>query len=249
MTDATADGAAAPFLISLEEARARLRGAASALATPTQHPASGTRRAPDELSADVLGLIDLALRLGSAPERIHPRDVTELGDAALGALHDLATWAMERQQPTARTALQAVTLAVTDWIMQHTGELRTLEPVVDALAATANRRRDAPTLEQLTAYASRVIGATSEAIRRDPDPTDPARPWRLLHLNRGIMATRSHDTALMERVYDELVVALPHEAARFFAEAMQQMDALNYPPAVRAVVARYHERWTRGTLH
>ncbi len=249
MTDATNGGAAAAFLISLEEARARLRGAASALAAAARRPAADTRRAPDELSADVLGLIDLALRLGNAAEHVHPRDATELGDAALGALHELNTLAVQCQQPTARTALQAVTLAVTDWIMQHAGELRTLEPIVDALAATANRLRDAPTLEQLTAYATRVIGATAAAIRRDPDPTDPARPWRLLHLNRGIMATRSHNPALMERVYDELVAALPQDAARFFAEGMQQMDALGYPPAVRTVVARYHDRWTRGTMH
>ena len=35
-----------------------------------------------------------------------------------------------------------------------------------------------------------------------------------------------------------------------FAEGMQQMDALDYPPHVRAVMDRYHRRWTvNRSLH
>ena len=37
---------------------------------------------------------------------------------------------------------------------------------------------------------------------------------------------------------------LPEDAARFFTEGMQQMDALNYPAHVREVMQKYHRQWT-----
>ena len=43
---------------------------------------------------------------------------------------------------------------------------------------------------------------------------------------------------------------LPGDAPDFFREAMGQMEALNYPPQVRALVQRYGDaRCERRTLH
>ncbi len=82
----------------------------------------------------------------------------------------------------------------------------------------------------------------SPAVSQDTDRSDPRRPWRLLLLNRAIVATRSLKPALMEVAFDAVLEHLPEEAARFFEEGMAQMDALDYPPHVRAVIERYYLR-------
>jgi hypothetical protein len=40
-----------------------------------------------------------------------------------------------------------------------------------------------------------------------------------------------------------LTSKLPEDATRFFSEGMGQMDALDYPPHVRAVMEKYHREW------
>jgi len=53
----------------------------------------------------------------------------------------------------------------------------------------------------------------------------------------------------MEKVFEDLVRYLPEDAAAFFAEGMQQMEALNYPQPVRQVMGRFFDRWTRPRMH
>jgi hypothetical protein len=72
----------------------------------------------------------------------------------------------------------------------------------------------------------------------------------VLLLNRGIVATRSHNTRAMEEAFAVLTQHLPEGAARFFTEGMEQMDALNYPAHVREVMEKYHRQWTLNrSLH
>ncbi len=180
---------------------------------------------------------------------IYKEDASQLGDYGLSLLLDMMTWATQLGLEEPRRELEAVTLATADWIVRHEGEFRTLEPVVNAIAGLANRTRDTATLEALTAFMGQVIHQTSTIIKQDLEKNNPGRPWRLLHLNRGIVATRSHNPALMEEVFEELVRNLPEEAPGFFAEGMQQMEALYYPPQVRAVMSRYFDHWTRPRMH
>jgi hypothetical protein len=54
----------------------------------------------------------------------------------------------------------------------------------------------------------------------------------------------------MEEAFAVLTRHLPEDAARFFTEGMQQMDALNYPSHVREVMEKYHRQWTLNrSLH
>jgi len=39
-----------------------------------------------------------------------------------------------------------------------------------------------------------------------------------------------------------MLLYLPQEAASFFREGMEEMDALDYPPHVREVIEEYHSR-------
>ena len=177
-------------------------------------------------------------------------DVNQLGDYGLNLLTDLAAWAAQLGLDQARKDVLAASLAAADWLMRHEGRIRSLEPVVNALADTANRISDPQELTRMAAFMGAVAQACSEYLKQDLEKTNPGRPWRLLHLNRGIVATRSHDPALMQQVFDELVRCLPDDAPAFFEQGMEQMVALNYPTPVREVMSRYHTRWkARPTLH
>jgi hypothetical protein len=74
----------------------------------------------------------------------------------------------------------------------------------------------------------------------------PSRPWRVLLLNRAIVATRSQRPALMVAAFDSLVEHLPEDAPDFFREGMGQMEALQYPAPVRELMQRYYDRWCTG---
>ena len=125
---------------------------------------------------------------------------------------------------------------------RHGAEIAVLEPIVDALAALANRLSDPADLAKLYGLMGEIVNAVSPAVAQDPDRNAPERPWRVLLLNRAIVATRSHRPTLMEPAFDAVVEHLPEDAARFFEEGMAQMDALDYPPQVRAVMERYYLR-------
>jgi hypothetical protein len=47
----------------------------------------------------------------------------------------------------------------------------------------------------------------------------------------------------MEQAFESLIEHLPEDAPSFFREGMEQMNALDYPEQVRAVMARYYQRW------
>jgi len=181
--------------------------------------------------------------------RIYKEDVTQLGDYGMTLMTDLSAWAGQLKLPNTRHDLEIITLAATDWIMRHQGQIRTLDPIVNALANIANRVHDPSELGPLAAFMGRIVKASSNIIKQDLEKNNPSRPWRVLLINRGIVATRTHNPALMEQVFDELVKYLPEDAPTFFAEGMQQMEALNYPPPVRVVMGRYFDRWTRPRMH
>ncbi|MDH5649272.1 MAG: hypothetical protein OEY67_06415 [Gammaproteobacteria bacterium] len=207
---------------------------------------------PQELVDGIEKFIGVATRLEQRQgghERLSRDDITRLGDYALTLLSDLGEWAMDLGQNMAQQQLEHFIMATAKWIVSENAELSTLEPVVNAIATVANSLRGPKELGLLAQYMNDVIGAIPDALKLDKETGDPTWSWRILLLNRSIVATRSHNTALMEQVFDELVHHLPEEASRFFSEGMQQMDALNYPPQVREIMQRYFDRFTRHRMH
>ena len=87
-------------------------------------------------------------------------------------------------------------------------------------------------------------------IARDLETVNPGRPWRLLNLNRAIVATRTHQPEVMEEAFSALAAQLPDDAPGFFTQGMEQMELLNYPPQVREVMDRYYKKWNvNRSLH
>jgi len=105
-----------------------------------------------------------------------------------------------------------------------------------------NARMELPSGQLDTLNTGAIVAAASPVISQDLEKANPGRPWRALLLNQGIVATRSHDAGLMEQAFAVLTYYLPKDVGQFFTEGMQQMDALNYPEHVRAVMAKYHRQ-------
>ena len=89
----------------------------------------------------------------------------------------------------------------------------------------------------------------AQLLAGDQHGDDESRPWRLLHINRGIVATRSHDLEVMKQAFDEFLIYLPQEATGFFAEGMKEMDALDYPSHVRKVMEFYYHQNSSVSIH
>lgn len=237
---------------SLADAVRRYKHAVGAIfaAYDALEPPPPAQVTPHQLDAGVRQFLEQAERLGSGrAATIDPEEVSRAGDYGMVLLMDLGSWAQHLGLGELEPELDAVALAVAEWIAAHAGEIRTLEPVVDALANRANRERDPAMLERLTHLTRRLLHATAASARTGFDRTYPSVPWRAFNLNYGIVATRTRNPALIERAFEELVHNLPGDAASFFAEGMQQMERFNYPLPVRALMTRYFDRWTRARMH
>jgi hypothetical protein len=211
-------------------------------------------RSPDILQQAMQRLLNLmsVIEVGESEQTLAPQniDLNELGDYAIQMLSDLASAAARLQLLQESQKLEDLTLPMALWIVRHGGELRTLTPIVNALARLANTLSDPVTLGQLYQLTDELHQAVDATIRLDQEKSNPDRPWRLLMMNQAIIATRSHQTELIEEAFQHFVEALPEEASSFFEEGMQQMELLNYPQVVKQVVEKYYNLWSLPrTLH
>lgn len=187
---------------------------------------------------------------GAGTNALEARDLHTLGDYGIRLLSDLAEWAHTLHLENPHRELRSALFSLALWIAQRGGELSALEAVVDTLAFLANGVRSPAELERLFLATSEIMESVSPTISQDLDRSNPGRPWRVLLLNRAIIATRSHQPALMEQAFATLVEMLPEDAPDFFREGMEQMDALDYPQPVRRVMEKYFQLWrTAKTLH
>jgi hypothetical protein len=210
-------------------------------------PAAEGSSDPSSLVEAFRQLLNVMARIESdaqADRMSDSADITEIGEYALRLQEALAALATNAGLDEHQEALALVSVNIALWVADHGGRIDTLEPVVDALALLANNLREPSRLEALSHVISRIVAAVSPMISQDLEKLNPGRPWRVLLLNQSIIATRSHNPELMEQAFAMLTGKLPEDAARFFSEGMQQMDALNYPEHVRRVMEKYHRQWT-----
>lgn len=191
----------------------------------------------------------LELVHGSADPDISPKEITELGEFGLELIKQLCEFARREHILEAHSTLAGIAIGVTDWIMINHGRIVVLEPVVDAIAATANSTSNPGTLSHMTDFMGQVATNCSDRIKYDLDLDNPLRPWRLLQINRGITATRSHNPDTMTRVFDDLVAAIPYDAPEFFTEGMREMALKNYPDFIKNVMHEYYEKHSHPRSH
>lgn len=171
-------------------------------------------------------------------------DVSQMGDHAIGFVMDLAYWAERLRLPKSKMELEKTALAVAHWVIRHDGELRTLEPLVNSLAASANLTQDVPTLKAMCQVIGDVIEHAAPGIKSDLEKHDPTRPWRILNLNYAIVATRTQDRTLMEKAFDTIGRNLPEDCPAFFEQGLQQAQKEVYGSEVRELMQDYFKRWT-----
>ena len=189
-----------------------------------------------DMSAESMGLLE-------------EKDISQIGQYALDLLEGLVSFVQDKTGEQKRELLR-LSLPVSLWVARHGGKLSNIDMVVNSLAGYANEISESQQLSELTEIIREVIDACSDEIFRDLEQTNMMRPWRILNLNYGIVATRSHQPELIEQAYDALVKNLPQDAREFFKEGMQQMDIVGYPDEVRVVVERYNKMWgSENVLH
>ncbi len=177
-----------------------------------------------------------------------PSEVEALGNFGLQLLNDLSELAAEAEMPECARQIENLCLPMGAWIARHGAEIRQLAPVVNALAWHANQTTSPEDMQQLYGLATEIMEAVSPHVMEAGD--GGLHPWRLLVINRAIVATRTLQPALMEPAFNAVVEYLPDDAPRFFEEGMQQMDRVGYPEPVREVMGRYHALFTQArTLH
>jgi hypothetical protein len=180
---------------------------------------------------------------------IDPNDITQIGEYGFNFLTELLQWAHTNHRRDFTKSTHQLILSLSLWITNHGGELRTLEPIVDAFAKTANKTMDDSQLKKLVIMMDNIIQGCSEIIKSDLEKNNPLRPWRVIHLNRAITSTRSHDTELMRTVFQQLIHTFPSDAAAFFSEGMHEMNRLNYPEDVKAVLQEYFNKYSRPKMN
>jgi len=188
--------------------------------------------------------IQIMLRLSSDVDNenqpdIHEDEVTKIGDYALNLLDEISISCASRGMQDQMLELHRLSLPIVLWLKKHNGKVIKLDIIVNAIASFANTIKDNKQLEILSGVIKNIIDVTDESIKKDLEATNPMRPWRILNLNWGIVATRTHNPQIMQNVFDQLIKNIPADSQQFFNEGMQQMDIVGYPEPVREVMQKY----------
>ncbi len=180
---------------------------------------------------------------------LEEKDISQIGQYTLDILEGMVAFVQNKTGEQDRDLLR-LSLPISLWVARHGGKLSQIDMVVNSLAGYANEIVEPQLLAELTSVIKEVIDACDDEVSTDFEQTNMMRPWRILNLNYGIVATRSHQPKLIEQAYDALVKNLPHDARGFFKEGLQQMDIVGYPDEVREVVERYNKMWgSESVLH
>ena len=184
-----------------------------------------------------------------ASNEVDQKQMQHLADHGLGLMNELNDWAVNLQCDEAQRIFTGLCIPVALWCARQHMALTQLEPVVNALSRLANSTQDTHLLGEISDAVDVIIDGVAPQIKQDLDKSNPGRPWRVLNLNHGIVATRSHDPKRMEAVFEQLIYRLPEDAGEFFREGMQQMDRIGYPEHVRTVMQKYYQLTNKPTLH
>ncbi len=176
-------------------------------------------------------------------------DISDIAEHGLSILEKLIYQADTNQCMAEMQGLQQLSLVIANWAIEREGHINILEPIVDALAQLANEIKETTQLIALAEFMGKIADACSDSIKHDIDVSNMHRPWRILNINRGIVATRSHHPDTMRQVFSALINALPMDAPGFFKEGMSEMVRLDYPQTVRDIMREYFDQTDMPQIH
>ena len=185
----------------------------------------------------------------AAKETSMDDDMDDLANHGLRLLNELCHLAKKLGCEESYYQFEQLSLPLAVWSAQHQFILSDIEIIINAISHIANNTQDTRFLARLAEMIEHIIDSVAPEIKQDLDKSNPDRPWRVLNLNHGIIATRSLDPKRMEAVFSQLLYRLPDDAASFFAEGMEQMDIIDYPPHVRSVMQSYFQLTNQPTIH
>ena len=192
-----------------------------------------------DAAAQLFDMLSLSAR-DEALSGMQHAETTTLGEYGMHLFNELAEIATRLELREMQNHIELLNLPFALWIARHGGEIRDLGPAVNALARLANRATEPQTMSALYTHCCELIEAASPACEEEKPGAKQPHPWRMLLLNRAIVATRSHNPDLMVAAFDAIVEQLPGEARRFFSEGMEQMGIIDYPDHVREVMQSYY---------
>ena len=189
-------------------------------------------------------------RYSADGESLNSEDIDELGQYGMTLLQEMSAFAADLGLPDVSEQMEDLTFPFAVWLARKNSEIKNIEPVVNALARQANVIDEPALLKQLFHYINEILDNLSPSVSQDLEKNNPMRPWRILIINRAIIATRSHDLDLMNNAFDMLIENLPEDASRFFEEGVEQMHLINYPDHVKELMQHYYLlHGTSRTLH
>ena len=224
--------------------------------------ASDTEEVAAELSLYAAGLAQFSQALQRAqreydhsehadadPEILTREEITELGVYGFGLLDGLRRSLSDTASDALAQQLDELQIPLALWILRHGGDWDEWESLTNALAEVANRVQESDRLRRLSEVMGELIEAAPATLRGDLERLDPSRPWRVLHLNRAIVAARSLDVGTMETAFDALLARLPEDAGAFFSEGVRRMEQMGAPAAVLDCFDRYQRCAPRPSSH
>ena len=120
------------------------------------------------------------------------------------------------------------------------------EPVVNALAAQANRATTRQDAAAVYALMQGFVQHFAPQLQADLERSNPERPWRLLNLNFAIASIRTGDAAMMRFAFDTLNMHLPEECAGFYEEASALAAQPGFPLETRGIIEAECAKWAKS---
>lgn len=190
-------------------------------------------------------VMDFSLDDASSP--LDQKEISEIGNYGLELIQHLGDWAEQLELSEEKLHLHTIMVVVALWIARRGGYLTTLDTVVETISSMANACYEPHVLTELSDVMGELINAVAHEIRNGDDSFDST--WRILNINRGVIAARTHDPKVMEPVFTQLVSNIPEDAPSFFEQSMQHMDELDYSLPAKTVMCKFFQQCVSPVLH
>ncbi len=176
-------------------------------------------------------------------------ELTEIGNYGLELMQTLSEWTDKLQLADEQQQLQSAMIVVSLWIARHGGSLITLNTVSETLAEVVKAPIEPVLLNVLCEVMGELIQATSSEVKSLDAPGHLRAVWCELNMSWGMLAVRTKDIDIMQRVFDCLVKNIPTDVSTFFEQTIMHLDCNGFPIAVQAVIKSYYQRYTVCVLH